>query len=242
MIPKVIHYCWFGRNEMPEEIKKFTDNIKKLTEHGYKVIEWNEDNYIPTDTEFYNDAILKKKWAHVSDYARLDILYQHGGIYLDTDIEIVRNFDELLRYNFFLGYMWDCNLGTAVIGSEKGNKIIYDIRALYVVGKINLNSPNNDLVTKYFINEVADFKLNGRHSILSGGVCVMDKYSFEHPSFNKRKNYTIHHFSQTWKENSGVRRKLKEVVIKIMGLYLYRKYLCVKSFNISPFKSMFTKD
>ena len=88
MIPKKIHYCWFGRNELPETAKKCIDSWKKyITE--YEIIQWNEDNYDVRKNNYIREAYEKKKYAFVSDYARFDVLYRHGGLYFDTDVEVI---------------------------------------------------------------------------------------------------------------------------------------------------------
>ena len=85
MIPKVIHYCWFGGNPKNEVIEKCIDSWKRYCP-DYKIIEWNESNYNIVKHPFMKKAYDAKKWAFVSDYARVDILNQYGGVYLDTDV------------------------------------------------------------------------------------------------------------------------------------------------------------
>lgn len=242
MIPKIIHYCWFGRADKPQKVKKYIEGFHRLEMQGYKIIEWNEDCYDVKCNAYLSNAYDQNKWAHVSDFVRLDVLYQYGGIYLDTDVEIVDSFDELLNLNLFMGFMWDCNLGTAVIGVSRGNVIIKDLRDKYLNENISLSSPNNDLFTRYFINHIDDFKLNGKCQYLSNNIKIFDKCVFEHPSFLKKTNKTIHHFSQSWKNNNKFKSKVKRLVISSVGLYLYRKYICKKSLKISPFYERYKSD
>lgn len=239
MIPKKIHYFWFGKNPKNNKIKDCLATFEILKNSGYEVIEWNEDNYDIYKNDYTRHCYENKKWAHLSDFARLDILHEYGGIYLDADIEVVKKFDDLLNYSFVIGFMFDCNLGTAVICSEKGNDIISDLLNRYLTDKINLDAPNNDLLTTYFINHVQNFKLNGQEQTL-GRIKVLPKDRFEQPSFLKKNNYTIHHFTNTWRE---VRfRKQKEIIFSIIGLYLYRKMLCYKALKISPFYEKYKLD
>jgi len=101
MIPKKIHYCWFGGNPLPETAKKYMNTWKKYCP-DYEIIEWNEKNFDITQNQYCQEAYKAKKWAFVSDYARLKVLYEYGGIYMDTDVEVVKPFDDLLKeYNFF---------------------------------------------------------------------------------------------------------------------------------------------
>ena len=96
MIPKVIHYCWFGGNPLPEEAKRCIESWKKYCP-DYKIIEWNENNYDVNSNEYMKSAYKEKKWAFVSDYARIDVVYKYGGIYMDTDVELVKGLDNLLN-------------------------------------------------------------------------------------------------------------------------------------------------
>ena len=102
-IPKVFHYCWFGGNELTESVKKCIQSWKKYCP-DYQIIRWDESNYDYTKNKYMIEAYQQKKWGFVSDYARLDILYNYGGIYLDTDVEIIRSFDDLLEYKAFMGF------------------------------------------------------------------------------------------------------------------------------------------
>ena len=103
MIPKKIHYCWFGGNEMPEVVIKCIKSWKEIMP-DYEIIRWDESNYDVKKCKFISDAYAEKKWAFVSDYARLDILYDHGGIYLDTDVEVLKSLNDLLDLDGFCGF------------------------------------------------------------------------------------------------------------------------------------------
>lgn len=242
MIPKVIHYCWFGRGAKPKAVQKYIDGFHRLELDGYKIIEWNEDNYALDKNDYLLNAYKLKKWAHVSDFVRLDVLYNYGGIYLDTDVEIINGFSGLLDSDLFMGFMWECNLGTAVIGVSKGNEIIKGLRDKYINEEISLASPNNDLFTSYFLSDVPGFKVNGKEQSLQGNIKIYDKCMFEHPSFLKRKNRTIHHFSQSWKNTNKFKSKVKGIIISLIGLYVYRKYICKKSLHMSPFYEQYKND
>lgn len=102
MIPKVIHYCWFGGNEIPDNIKSYIESWKKIMP-DYEICRWDESNYDVNKCNYMKEAYDARKWAFVSDYARLDILYNHGGIYLDVDVEVLKPFDELLNLDAFCG-------------------------------------------------------------------------------------------------------------------------------------------
>lgn len=102
MIPKKIHYCWFGRYPLPESAKKCIASWKKYFP-DYEIIEWNEDNYDVNKIPYMQQAYAAKKYAFVSDYARFDILYQYGGVYFDTDVEVIKSFGVVLANGAFMG-------------------------------------------------------------------------------------------------------------------------------------------
>lgn len=102
MIPKVIHYCWFGRNPLPESAKKCIASWHKYLP-DYEIKEWNEDNFDVNIIPYTKEAYETKKYAFVSDYARFWILYHHGGIYFDTDVEVIRPMEEIIRRGPFMG-------------------------------------------------------------------------------------------------------------------------------------------
>ena len=106
MIPKIIHYCWFGRGPMPELAQKCIASWKKYLP-DYEIKEWNEDNFDVNIIPYTAEAYKAKKYAFVSDYARFWILYQYGGIYFDTDVEVIRPIDDIVERGNFMGYETD---------------------------------------------------------------------------------------------------------------------------------------
>ncbi len=101
-IIKKIHYCWFGGNEFPDSAKKCIDSWKQFFP-DYEIIQWNEENFDVNICRYTREAYSKKKWAFVSDYARFRILYEHGGLYFDTDVEVIRKMDDILKRGSFMG-------------------------------------------------------------------------------------------------------------------------------------------
>ena len=119
MIPKIIHYCWFGRGEMPESAKKCIASWHEhMPDYEYKL--WNEDSFDVMRNDYAQEAYAAKKFAFVSDYVRLWALEQEGGVYLDTDVEVFKSFDDLLVYKAFAGFEGSKHLpmGTCVMASE----------------------------------------------------------------------------------------------------------------------------
>lgn len=120
--PKIIHYCWFGKAEMSQEDKKNIESWKKNL-YDYEIKEWNEDNFDIKQCEFSRQAYDNGKYAFVSDYVRAKVLYEYGGIYLDTDIEVLKKFPEA-KEDGYMGFERRKFLGTAVISCAAGNEVI----------------------------------------------------------------------------------------------------------------------
>lgn len=106
MIPKIIHYCWFGRNPLPELAQKCIASWKKYLP-DYEIKEWNEDNFDVNIIPYTAEAYAQKKYAFVSDYARFWILHKYGGIYFDTDVEVIRPIDDIIARGNFMGFETD---------------------------------------------------------------------------------------------------------------------------------------
>lgn len=128
VIPRVIHYCWFGQREMGEFQKKCQHSWKEKCP-DYEIIRWDESNYDISKCLYMKQAYDMKKWAFVTDYARLDILYEQGGVYLDTDVELLKKMDELLSFEAFISYgEWPAVNSGAGIGARKGMNLIKEMR------------------------------------------------------------------------------------------------------------------
>ena len=102
MIPKIIHYCWFGGNSLPNDAKKCIASWKKFFP-GYEIKEWNESNFDVNCCDYVKEAYAAKKWAFVSDYARFWILYHEGGLYFDTDVEVIKDMSDIIAKGAFMG-------------------------------------------------------------------------------------------------------------------------------------------
>ena len=102
MIPKVIHYCWFGGNPLPKSAQKCIASWRKYLP-DYEIKEWNESNFDVNIIPYTAEAYKAKKYAFVSDYARFWILYKYGGLYFDTDVEVIKNMDDIIAKGAFMG-------------------------------------------------------------------------------------------------------------------------------------------
>lgn len=129
-IPKKIHYCWLSGEDFPELIKKCIDSWKRYLP-DYEIIEWNTSNFDVDICQYTKEAFSAKKWAFVSDYVRLHVLYYHGGIYLDSDIEVLRSFDDLLQNKSFTGFENSQYIAAWIFGSEKGNALFKQFLRYY---------------------------------------------------------------------------------------------------------------
>lgn len=126
-IPKVIHYCWFGRGEKSELHQMCLDSWRRYCP-DYQIVEWNEDNYDVSKTLYMRQAYEAGKWAYVTDYARIDILYNYGGIYLDLDVELIREPDALLMEEAFIAHgQWPAVNSGAGLGAVRENKILKEM-------------------------------------------------------------------------------------------------------------------
>jgi len=139
-IPKKIHYCWFGHSEMPQKNREYIESWRRNCP-DYEIIEWNERNYDYTKNQYMYEAYRSKKWGFVPDYARLDIIYEHGGIYLDVDVEIMRNIDDLLYQPGFCGFdsQMHVNFGSG-FGAKPRHELIKEFRDYY--DTVNFVLPN----------------------------------------------------------------------------------------------------
>lgn len=119
MIPKVIHYCWFGRNPLPELALKSIESWRRFFP-DYEILEWNEDNFDVNMIKYTKQAYSAKKYAFVSDYARFWILYNHGGLYFDTDVEVIKSMDDIIERGPFMGVEVEANSSAPLVAPGLG--------------------------------------------------------------------------------------------------------------------------
>lgn len=250
MIPKVIHYCWFGGNQLDKKSKKCIKSWKKYCP-DYKIIEWNENNFDVNSNRYVREAYESKKWAFVTDYVRLYALYHYGGIYMDTDVELLKNIDVFLKHPAFSGYENKAFIPTGIMGSEKEGEWVkyllddYNERA-FILENGEIDNTTNVTTITNLTKEKYKVDLNGEYTEVSGKVVFYPKEyfcpkSYETGKINKTKNTVcIHHFNASWhtKEedeymiNLRKRKKKQErqefirylpnrVLFKIMGKHNY---------------------
>lgn len=140
MITKKLHYCWFGSNPKSELLLKCIASWKKFCP-DYEIIEWNELNSKVYSNKFYRDALRKKRYAFAADYIRVKVLMEHGGIYMDTDMLLLKPIDALLQYDFFIGEEVPNRINFALFGSIKDHRFLKQMVAFYDTTEFNNFSP-----------------------------------------------------------------------------------------------------
>lgn len=227
MIPKVIHYCWFGGNPQNGVIEKCIESWKKYCP-DYEINEWNESNYDVTKHSFMKAAYEAKKWAFVSDYARVDILYHQGGVYLDTDVELVKSLDAFLNYDFYAGFesvnFVAFGLG---FGSTEGHPVVKAILDYYdclefpdtEFGRSMVSSPRiqTTVLAKHGMvcnNQTQEFE--GCHIF---NTEYFNPMSFKTGETNLTNNtVSIHHYDMSWLTESNKKSKYREwKLVKKLG-------------------------
>ena len=209
MIEKKIHYIWFG-GEKPKKVLDYIATWKKYLP-DYEIIEWNEKNFDVKkemqENRFFRECYKRKLWAFVADYIRVKILYKYGGIYFDTDIEVVKSFDLLLDNELFLGYEDKDTLNLAVVGVEKNHILLKKMFEFYQkdIWKSSLYIITS-ILTKT-IKEIygENFKSNDKIKFYSQEYF----YPYNHDEeFTKEcitsNTYTIHWWEKSWGKNPKV--------------------------------------
>lgn len=217
-IPKIIHYCWFGRKPMPKRNQECIESWKKYCP-DYQIVEWNEDNYDLRKNRYMKQAYEAGKYGYVPDYARIDLLYTYGGIYMDTDVELVRSLDDLLCLNAYTSFEEypTINFGGGS-GSEKGFPLLKEI--LDFRENIEFRKPDGSLnkaTCGYYESvplEKAGLRLDGTLQNV-GGMTVFPSDYF-HPKSSvtgqihrTEHTYSIHQFNWSWVEGKQLEEKKK---------------------------------
>lgn len=242
MIPKKIHYCWFGGAPLDELALSCINSWKKYCP-DYEIIQWNEMNYDINKNKYMKEAYRAKKWGFVPDYARLDIIYEHGGVYLDTDVEIIRSLDDLIENDAFAGLEGPGRVALGLgFGATKGFEPIKDLRDMYE----NLSFINDDgslnLIPSPVIQSAkfkdwglsdqnTNQKINGFMIYKKSVMCPKD-YDTGRIRITK-DTYMIHHYNASWKseelkESLELMWKLSTILPKTFARYISRSIAVLK--------------
>ncbi|MBQ7148241.1 MAG: glycosyl transferase [Pseudobutyrivibrio sp.] len=204
LIPKKIHYFWFGGGQKPASVQKCIDSWHRFCP-DFEVIEWNESNYDIHKHPFMEKAFEDEKWAFVSDYARLDILEQYGGIYLDTDVEVIKDLSPLCQCKGYIGFEKEDLIGDGQgFGGVAHFQIFKEMLSCYDGLEEYIESPK--LRTKILLNH--GLKLDGTRQKISEMEIYPVEYfcpkSWATGRINITPNtYSIHHFDGSWHGKSG---------------------------------------
>lgn len=206
MIPKIIHYCWFGGRELPALAVKCMNSWRKYLP-DYQLRLWNEDSFDVRQHPYTKEARESGKYAFITDYVRLYVLYHYGGIYLDTDVEIVKSLDDLLHLPGFTGFESEKHIPTGIMACEKNNAWAKEQLDWYTGrhyikpdGKPDLTS-NVEIITSAMAGN--GFQLNNRYQIYNDCMhffpteyfCPKSRSGMIHLTPN---SYCIHHFAGSW--------------------------------------------
>lgn len=219
MIPKVIHYCWFGEAPYDALVDRCLESWRKQMPE-YTIRLWNDEN-TQFDTPFLKEMLKKKRWAFVSDYVRMRVLAQYGGIYLDTDVEVVKSFDALTGLSCFLGYEEENRINTAVIGAEPGHpylKACMEFMDQRFAARLPyMTAP--EVATKVFL------EMGSPSSVTT----FPEEYFYPYNPYDKRRStkvlmfsdvtdntYAIHHWNKSWQMPFAER--VVRVVMKVFGV------------------------
>lgn len=249
MIPKIIHYCWFGGNPLPKLAKKCIRSWKKYCK-GYEIRRWDESNFDISSAPLYvRQAYEAKKWAFVTDYVRLRIVHEHGGIYLDTDVELKKPLDDLLVHRAYFGFEDGKHINTGLgFGAEPGAKILEElmhdyesIPFIFPDGSMDTTScpvRNTQIFLRYGL------KQDDSQQLLEGDILILPSIMLCPVTYSmvKRegyeKAYSVHWFSASWYEKESLDsrnawlRELKKdrmrhlpnlVLLHILGKTRYEK-------------------
>ena len=232
MIPKVIHYCWFGRNPLPKSALKCIDSWRKFFP-DYEIKEWNEDNFDVNIIKYTQDAYNAKKYAFVSDYARIWILYNYGGVYFDTDVEVISPMIDIIEKGPFMGFEINNSTENKIavnpglgIGSPSHLELYKDILDVYS----NLNFWIGSKINLYAIVRITTdiLTINGLKNVdgaqTVNGITIYPSEFFNPLDsltgrLNKTANTrTIHWYDNSWSSPvSRLKTKIGKLIRRILN-------------------------
>lgn len=226
MIPKKIHYFWFGGNEKPKSVIKCINSWKKFCP-DYEIIEWNESNFDVHCMTFTEQAFASKKYAFVSDVARLIVTYEHGGIYMDTDVELLKPLDSLLSNKAYMSFENNnfVNSGQG-FGTEAGVEFFKEhIEEYKNEVFINNDGTFNMLGCPIVATRLLKKKglvLDGKEQIIDNVHIYPAEYFNPYDSATGRirktsNTYSIHWYDQSWNKQSKLKKKFNQYAHRLFG-------------------------
>jgi len=228
MIPRVIHYCWFGEAKKSKLVEHCLQSWRRVLP-DYDIKEWNEYNFDISINRYCREAYECGKWAFVSDFVRLYVLYQYGGIYLDTDVEVLKPLDQFLGHAAFSGFEDREHIPTGIMGAQAGNKWIGELLAYYRDRSFVMpdgtydTTPNVKIITE-MAKQYHGFVADNEYQIIKYDVHIYPQewfcpFSYADGKLNITKNtYTIHYFAGSWlTKTQKARIKIRRWVAKNLG-------------------------
>lgn len=208
MIPKKIHYCWFGGQPLTDDAKSMIATWRRYCP-DYEIIEWNESNFNVNENDYVREAYEAKKWAFVTDYVRLKALYEQGGFYMDTDVEIVKSLDPLRVYDAVSGYESQTSIATGTMGACRDNEWIGMLLQDYSTRHFILSDGTYDMTTNVVVItrltvEHYNLKLDGTRKFFGENMILLPfdylcaKSYLTGEVMRTDNTYTIHHFKGSW--------------------------------------------
>ena len=238
MTPKIIHYCWFGQSPLPELAVKCIASWKKYFP-DYEIKEWNENNFDVNIIPYTTEAYKAKKYAFVSDYARFWILYRYGGLYFDTDVEVIKNMDDIIAKGPFMGCENEIKIGATAnemgvapglgLGVNPGLRLYAELLSLYEElhfllpdGKQNLKTVveyTTELLCKHGLKCTRDIQcVSGIYIYPTSYFCPISVKDGKLRITSETRS--IHHYAQSWQ--SPIRKYGRKIVLWIGGEKLKR--------------------
>lgn len=224
IIPKVIHWCWFGRGKLPEKEKKCVESWNKYCP-DYKIVLWNEDNFDVNSNIYTKEAYEQRKWAFVTDYVRLWALYNYGGIYMDADVEVIKNLDAFLGHSAFSGFETYNIIPTGIIGAKPKNEWIQYLLSYYNDKHFIENGSTQLISNVCVITEMTKNKygvsLKNEYLNIADTLTMypMEVFCPMNPATRELKitnnTYCIHRFSTSWSDYADCEKQREDMLKKI---------------------------
>ena len=238
MIPKIIHYCWFGNKEMPKKDLQNIEGWRKLCP-DYQIVRWDESNYDINKNKYMAECYSVPKWGFVPDYVRTDIIYNYGGFYFDTDVELIRPLDEFLEEKCIMGFEKNDSVNHGHgFAAEKGHFIIKELLDFYnSIHFINKDGSLNMTASPVYITKLLvkhGLKLNNKEQIIDSIHVYPSEYfcpkDYLTGDINiTEKTISIHHFNLSWMNADDI-QKMKEIGLysKKYGKFIAHNFVDVK--------------
>lgn len=236
-IPKIIHYVWLGGKEKPQSVINCIESWKRVCP-DYEIKEWNESNFDLSSCQYAQQAYDAKKYAFAADFIRLCVVYKYGGVYMDTDEELVQPLDRFLCYDYFSSFENSVNLQMGLLGAKPQSKFVEYLISYYdghqfILPHKKYDMTANVLTTTHMVKNACGLKLNNSNQLLdfcgekimiftNDYFCPKDYYTGK---INITENtYAIHHYAGSWLDKKGVFiNRLCHFIYKLVGERFFKR-------------------